>query len=403
MYSTPPHAKLSYGTMVVVRAGIVASASSSLGQAVTIGVRYASVRRQGYEGKSTVESQILDYRVQQYRLFPLIAASYALHCTGRYMLSLYDDLSRKMQSNDLSALPEVHATSSGLKSLTTTIASNGIEEVRRSCGGHGYLVASGLPNLYGDYVQGVTVEGDNYLLTQQTARFLLKAYESAQQGKPMTAPSLAYIADADALLADKCAARDSHAFRTKEVLLRAYQHRAALAIRAVAETIGEAMGGQGASPAAAWNDALVDVYRASRAHCMLTVVANFWRAVEEAPVALAGVLRRLCELFALHGIEADLGEFTMDGYLDAEQVKVVRATTRQLLKEIRPDAVALVDAFNFSDHELNSALGVHDGNVYEALMEWSARSPLNATEVPAAYEKFLKPMFHKTGPFAAKL
>ena len=46
---------------------------------------------------------------------------------------------------------------------------------------HGYLQTSGLPTLYADYAQNVTVEGDNYLLTQQTARYLLKMYEQGRQ------------------------------------------------------------------------------------------------------------------------------------------------------------------------------------------------------------------------------
>ena len=48
-YSTPPHAKLAYGTMVVVRATIVAAAASALAASTTIAVRYAVVRTQGYK------------------------------------------------------------------------------------------------------------------------------------------------------------------------------------------------------------------------------------------------------------------------------------------------------------------------------------------------------------------
>ena len=48
------------------------------------------MRRQG--GPVGHESQILDYSVQQYRLFPLIAASYAFHFTGAYMSRLVSEL-----------------------------------------------------------------------------------------------------------------------------------------------------------------------------------------------------------------------------------------------------------------------------------------------------------------------
>ena len=42
----------------------------------------------------------------------------------------------------------------------------------------------------------------------------------------------------------------------------------------------------------------------------------------------------------------------------------------QLFQDIRPDAVALVDAFDVPDHILDSCLGRYDGNVYESLMEF---------------------------------
>jgi len=82
VYSNPPHAKLSYGTMVVVRAGLVVGAYSALAQACTIAIRYSAVRRQGNADSRGVETQILDYKMQQYRLFPLLATSYALLFTG---------------------------------------------------------------------------------------------------------------------------------------------------------------------------------------------------------------------------------------------------------------------------------------------------------------------------------
>ena len=51
------------------------------------------------------------------------------------------------------------------------------------------------------------------------------------------------------------------------------------------------------------------------------------------------------------------------------------------MSEIRPDAVALVDAFDVHDFILRSSLGKYDGNVYESLMEFAQKSPLNKTQV----------------------
>lgn len=56
-------------------------------------------------------------------------------------------------------------------------------------------------------------------------------------------------------------------------------------------------------------------------------------------------------------MEQEMRFFLEGGYLSSEQAVMVRQAVRQLLVDLRPDAVALVDAFNHSDHSLNSCLG----------------------------------------------
>ena len=73
-------------------------------------------------------------------------------------------------------------------------------------------------------------------------------------------------------------------------------------------------------------------------------------------------------LFALYYMERDLAEFLEHGHLSQAQATLLRQQVRSLLQELRPQAVALVDAWGIADCELNSALGRHDGRVYEALM-----------------------------------
>lgn len=69
------------------------------------------------------------------------------------------------------------------------------------------------------------------------------------------------------------------------------------------------------------------------------------------------------------------------GLLTVPQALQVSAHIKDLLTQLRPEAVALVDAFDLNDRRLNSVLGRYDGNVYEHLFEWARHSPLNATEV----------------------
>lgn len=68
---------------------------------------------------------------------------------------------------------------------------------------------------------------------------------------------------------------------------------------------------------------------------------------------------------------------------------------KQICAELLPEATGLTDAFGFTDWELDSALGVFDGNVYEQLWAKAQTEPLNATEVTEGYEASIKPMLQR--------
>lgn len=177
-YVKPPSASLVYGTLTFIRATIVRESGRALARGVTIAIRYCSIRRQFQDRDHPDESgekQVIDYTMVQYRLFPLLATTFALHFTGKNMMALYLEARRAFESgsSDGSArLAELHATSCGLKALGTFTAAAGLEVSRRACGGHGYSSFAGIGAWYADYVPASTWEGDNYMLTQQVARYV---------------------------------------------------------------------------------------------------------------------------------------------------------------------------------------------------------------------------------------
>ena len=155
--------------MVFVRANIILESRYVLARAATVAIRYSAIRSQfvddaspkkiqnGDGSSKIVETPVLDYVMQQYRLFPVIAQAYACHFTALEMHRMYYENQEKMAQGDFSYLADLHASSSGLKSLTTTLGSAGIEECRRACGGHGYSLFSGLGQFYQDTLPKVTV------------------------------------------------------------------------------------------------------------------------------------------------------------------------------------------------------------------------------------------------------
>ena len=63
--------------------------------------------------------------------------------------------------------------------------------------------------------------------------------------------------------------------------------------------------------------------------------------------ATAAVLRRLFALFACTEIIEGL---QWNGLIDGKQTQLVNSAVSDLLGELRPDAVSLVDAFDFPDN-----------------------------------------------------
>lgn len=308
---------------------------------------------------------------------------------------------------------DIHASSSALKSFTTTVAADGIEECRKACGGHGFLACSGLPELINSYLQSPTVEGDNHMLPQQVIKVLLKLVQALQSGDDVEAykkcDSYALIPSLELIIhgkSEQCNAVDRRSLCELKNLLQAFRHRAARLLLVVAQQLEKDVVG-GKSMQQAWNDALVAMAKASRAYSLFLILQDCVRGIKEAQQsALLGpsevdVLLDLAQLFGLYWMEKDLGEFLQDGYLTTAHAEWVAPSVLQSLDRIRPNAVALVDARDISDIRLKSALGRYDGDVYPHIMKAAEKDPLNAVDPGPAYDPALKSLIQGGGAFTS--
>ncbi|XP_068177420.1 peroxisomal acyl-coenzyme A oxidase 1 isoform X2 [Antennarius striatus] len=395
-YLKPPSAKLTYGTMVFVRSMIVGESARALSKACTIVIRYSAVRHQSEIRAGEPEPQILDYQTQQYKLFPLLATAYAFHFVSQYMKETYHRISGDISGGDFSELPELHALAAGLKAFTTWVTNAGIEVCRMSCGGHGYSHSSALPNIYVDFTPACTYEGENTVMMLQTARYLVKCYRQAKAGQRLSG-IVSYLNEADhqSVRPQPVAAGTTGVdINDLASLVEIYKRRAAILIELAAKSIQQEL--QHKSQEEAWNANAIDLVRASDAHCHYVVVKIFTEKVGQIENAeIHSVLSDLGLLYALHGITNNSGDFLQAGLLRVPQVLQISGRIKQLLSQLRPNAVALVDSFDFNDRKLNSVLGRYDGNVYEHMFEWARRSPLNNTEVHESFHKYLKPLRSK--------
>ncbi|KAL1211138.1 putative peroxisomal acyl-coenzyme A oxidase 1.2 [Cardamine amara subsp. amara] len=388
--------QLVYGTMVSVRQTIVSKASDALARAVCIATRYSAVRRQFGSENGGIETQVIDYKTQQNRLFPLLASAYAFRFVGEWLKWLYTDVTQRLEASDFVTLPEAHACTAGLKSMTTSATSDGIEECRKLCGGHGYLWCSGLPELFAVYVPACTYEGDNVVLQLQVARFLMKTVSQLGSGKA-PAGTTAYMGRAQHLLQCRSGVQKAEDWLNPSMVLEAFESRALRMAITCAKNLSKFENQE-----QGFSELLADLVEAAIAHCQLIVVSKFIAKIE-GEIEGKGVkkqLKNLCYIYALHLLHKHLGDFLSTNSVTPEQASLASHQLRSLYSQVRPNAVALVDAFDYTDHYLGSVLGRYDGNVYPKLFEEALKDPLNDSVVPDGYHEYIRPLIKQNFPSA---
>ena len=358
---------------------------------MTIGVRYSCCRKQGFPAPGVPEQTIMDYGMQQHIMLTLLSCSYALKFTSLYVVNFSSKAMAQLDANTsegtesfLTQMPELHATTSGLKALSTKLACEGIEVIRKACGGHGYGLFSGLPQLYLNTLRSQTVEGDNNVLCLQTSRFLVKAIEEAKSnGGVNLSPILAYLKRDFTGNKAHCSVKNGYDWRNRDVQLNCFGH---WALREVSTATENYLKGQETMPEyQSKNENMYELVQMAYTHSYFSILTSFAGAIEnykESNTMNSDVLRvmeRLCDLFALSTLQQNIGGITMDGFVDQQQVMLLNQEVKSLMNEIRPDAVALVDSFGFDDIlELHqTAIGRYDGNYTKHLWEWSQKDPNN--------------------------
>ena len=395
--------KVHYTTMMTTRACMVNTAAARLAQASTIAIRYSCVRQQGFveSSKNTSfkdpEVKIIDYKIQQYRLFKQLAYAYGLRFTGRWMIEQLSALEGKSVGiiKNTEILKELAATSAGLKSVTSIMAINGIEDCRKCCGGNGYLLNSGIGAMACDYLWQITAEGDFIILALLTGKHLIKSVGKLMGGNQLSGvlEYLNPIAKSDFNLVNHrpVPPKNESDFACLKYLHSYFNYRALERVYNVTSEVNKLMK-TGMKFDDAVNELSNEVLKAVQSHCLLLIYSNFHNKVKEmTDPSVQKVIHKLCIVFACcNFLDENWGDL-----IQGNTYRLIRTTVYNVMAEIRPDCVPLVDAFDFPDSVIKSTIGRYDGNVYEALYDAAQKSTLNQTDPFVGYDKTLKPHLNK--------
>ncbi|KAF4690909.1 hypothetical protein FOZ62_026140, partial [Perkinsus olseni] len=300
--------RLEHSSMVATRAGWIALSGGVLAKAATIATR---------------EARLIDHDAQALRLLRGIASAYVLKLAGQWLLL---DAALDRQPEWLIG---------ALKAIACTLSADLIEDLRRCCGGNGYLLNSGIAKISLDNLWRVTAEGDVQVLLSYAGR---KMRELAQG-------SLFHEEDESSIPISIDLRRRAH--RTHEI---ARNRCDSVFDIAAARAYGE------------WILARWASLRLEKLAPLLGSTETF------------DVVQKLISVYSHCVVSMPCSGMSLLPEWSPRQGQ--HEDLLSLVRGLRPIAISTVDAFEYSDQQLlGSTLGRKDGKVYEALLEEARRAP----------------------------
>ena len=162
-----------------------------------------------------------------------LANAYVLQCGAIETENILQQAYKDITENDSYKLFDVlHHYTSGMKVIAGEWTYNGIDELRQSCGGAGFLDTSSIAAIWYDIAPFPTFEGVNVIMLQQSSRYLFKMAEKASRGKQCEG-LFSYINKTESLCSAKSQAKTIDQFLDLDHIRTMLQTRAAACLRQV--------------------------------------------------------------------------------------------------------------------------------------------------------------------------
>ena len=298
-----------YGIMLETRIWICGNAPQSLAQGLLIATRYAVVRRQfaTVEG-SKQERKLMDYQTHMFKFAPLVAYTMVMTAAARYMCEQHSLLVKELKESQFGRLDVMHHLSAGFKATFSRVAYDGIDTCRQACGGAGFSAHSGLPALQCDYAPNTTYEGDNTVMLQQAARFLIKTWKKIQAHKDKATGFLSYINEVDTLLGLKANMNSVEDALDLARLDKALAVRAAFKIKRTMGLIAQKTAEGVSENERVHSQLAVDIVSMAQSHIQYVAFQIYVQKINSGAIKcpnLKALLTDLARLYALTELQAD--------------------------------------------------------------------------------------------------
>ena len=334
------------GTLVGGRVCVPRAGLSATKNALAIAIRYGAGRRQFAPDAISPETPILDYPSHQRRLMPLLAKAYAMQFGLDHLAKMYEQ-----RTED--TMREIETLAAGMKSYATWFTTEAIQECREACGGKGYLAENQFAAMKADTDIFTTFEGDNTVLMQLVAKGLLTEYKQSfhEDGNMAVLRMLGEWVNTAFVEQNPFAIRntdETHLLST-EFQMAAFQFRERRLLYSLAQRLrGHIKNGKSAYEASM----ICQTHMLAAAESFIervTLEATLVRVEQSKTSSAYDILHQLRSLYALQTIEKHAAWYLEQDYLAGAKSKAIRRQVDHLCTRLRPEAVALVDAFGIPE------------------------------------------------------
>ena len=109
-------------------------------------------------------------------------------------------------------------------------------------------------------------------------------------------------------------------------------------------------------------------------------------------------LQNLCMLYGLNLLQKNSTSCYESAYFSegVAYSQLIHEAIKLMNKEIRPQAVSIMESFGYTDNFLQSAIGNSYGDIYETHLKWAKDSKLNKTKqgdaIPDGFMEYMMPI-----------
>ena len=390
--------KIVYAAMMKVRIFMLSASAHHLGKGLAIAIRYSHLRQQ-FTNSEGQEEFVINYQLQQHKLFPLLAKSYAMITGYQRILQVVNQVNEDRLQNKFTRLQECHILLAGAKALYTAWCNSGLVTCLQCCGGHGFSSFSGIPPMIQSALPNAIMEGDISILLIQVGRYLIKCVGHIKANKLSHIKGhVEYLKDYKNLEVFEAKA-DKGFLSDLANILTLFKKCSFLLCVAAAEHLA-ASSKESNSTDAFNKSSAIRVCDAAKIHVVTFTLDYFVSLVDSSKTdALKASFGNLAMLFALDQIFENASLFSITKTVNGSTLKILKELYEEVLAKLLPDALVLVEGFVPDDFVLHSAIADSNEKPYENLYSLAKKVTMtNQVDLSSFYLRTIREASIKAYP-----